>query len=201
MFGSPTQLSTRSDQVALPGLADAQRFRDVLVAEASQDTWRIVELFTLGGGPFEAELAWSSGSGVGARARVTVSQATRVAVYARAIRVSARNLTLDDNQVGVTIADGQAVTRNQWEAQATVRPGAPTVVQVPPFARSVRLDLADPAALSGAALWLVDGGGVLRARVPADQQSDDGVLIGGAREIHLHAGAEVACRLVFDLTL
>lgn len=201
MFGSPTQLSTRSDQVALPGLADPHRFREVLAAEASQDTWRIVELFTLGGGPFEAELAWSSGSGVGAQARITVAQATRVGVYARAIRVSARNVGPDDNRVGVTIADGHAMTRNQWEVRETVRPTAATVVQVPPFARSVRLDLADPAVMPGAELWLVDGGSVLRARVRADQQPDQGVLVGGAREVHLHADAEVPCRLVFDLTL
>lgn len=201
MFRCPTELSTRSDQIALPGLADPQRFREVLLAEASQDTWRIVELFTLGGAPFEAELAWSSGNGVGARAQISVPQAARVGVYARALRVSARNLSPDDNRIGVTVADGQAVTRNQWEARETLEPGVSTIIPVPPFARSVRLDLADPSLLPGAELRLVDGSAILRARVRADQQPDQGVLVGGAREVHLIAGAEVPCRLVFDLTL
>lgn len=201
MFGRATDLSTRAEQQTLPGTKDATRFRDLLLAEAHDDTWRIVEVFSVGGGPFQAELAWSAGCGVGAHARITVAHAARVGIYARSVRVRARNLGAEANPVGVTIADGQAQTRNQWEATGDVSNGLPAIVAVPPFARAVRLDLAEPSAAGATELWLVDGGNVLRARVPAADQPGGGVLVGGAREVHIVTTTKSAFRLVFDLTL
>ena len=194
------ELSVRAEQVVLPAHDPGARWTPVLQAEAGRDTWRIVELFTVGGGPFDAELAWSSGSGVGAEAQVTVARATRVAIYARTLRVRARSLTPADNPVGVTVADGQASTRNQRELTGEASP-TPVVVDVPPFARAVRLDLADASLLAGASLQLVDGLGDVRAQIPADQQPTAGVRVGGAAQVQVTASAPVPFRLVFDLTL
>lgn len=201
MFGNPTALSTRSDQLTLPGTADASRFRDLLLAEAYEDTWRIVEVFSGSGTPFEIELAWSAGQGVGAKALVSVPQATRIGVYARSLRIRARNLSEQNNPVGVTVADGQAQTHNQWEVRGEVAPDAPVIVQIPPFARCARVDLADPSLTASTELWLVDGDNILRARVPADVQPHPGVLVGGAREVHVVSTGTTNFRLVFDLTL
>lgn len=201
MFGCRTDLSTRSDQLALPGTDDAKRFRDLLFAESGDDTWRLVELFSLAGEPFEAELSWSAGQGVGARALVTVSHSTRVSVYARSLRVRARNLATDGNRVGVTIADGHTPTRNQWEHHGELAPEEPVIVVVPPFASRVRLDVAAPKALAQARLSFVDGTGATRATVTGDAQPDGGVPVGGAREVQLHTKTPTAYRLLFDLSL
>lgn len=201
MFGRGTDLTTRSDQLALPSTDDAKRFRNILFAEAGDDTWRLIELFSLAGEPFEAELAWSAGQGVGAKALVTVSHSTRVSVYARSLRVRARNLATDGNQVGVTIADGHTPTHNQWEHHGEVGPDNPVIVVVPPFARSVRLDVANPKALTGSRLSFADGTGVVRATVLGKDQPDSGVPIGGAREVHLRSRADTAYRLLFHLSL
>ena len=201
MFGARTDLSTRSDQLQLPGNDDHRRFRDLLFAESGDDTWRLVELFSLAGEPFEAELSWSAGQGVGARALVTVSHSTRVSVYARSLRVRARNLAVDGNRVGVTVADGHTPTRNQWEHQGELEAGEPVIVVVPPFAARVRLDVAVPKALPQTRLSFVDGTGATRATVPGDAQPDRGVPIGGAREVHVHTRSPTPFRLLFDLSL
>lgn len=196
-----TALSTRSEQRLLPGGVDDPQLLELLHAEAYADTWRIVELFSTGGRPFEAELAWSSGRGVGARALVSVPNATRVGIYARAVQVRARNLGSEANPVGVTIADGQATTRNQWEHTGDLDPDAVSTVAVPPFARAVRLDLADTAALTGAELLLVDATDTVRARILTASQPDSGVLVGAARSVQVLATTSSPFRLVFDLTL
>ena len=196
-----TALSTRAEQQNLPGAGDEARLRDLLLAEAHDDTWRIVELFSVRGRPFEVELAWSAGCGAGARAEVSVAQATRVGIYARTVRVRARNLGSEPNLVGVTIADGQANTRNQGSGTGELVADVPTVLAVPPFARAARLDLADVAAVATSELLLVDADGTTRARIPAASQPDAGVLVGAAREVHVLTSTSSAFRLVFDLTL
>ncbi len=200
-MSNPTDLSTRSDQLTLLGTAAAEPFRDLLYAEAHQASWRIVEVFSGVGAPFEIELAWSSGQGVGAKVLISVPQATRICAYARGIRVRARNISQESNPVGVTIADGQTHTNNQWEVRGEITPSAPFLVPIPSFARCARLDLADPALASVTDLRLVDGDTILRARVPVDAQPDSGVLVGGAREAHVVSTGFTAFRLVFDLTL
>ena len=197
---APTQLSIRAEQITLPGAGPDDRFRPLLAGEADRDTWRIVELFSVGGGPFEAELAWSSGSGVGAHARLTVAYATRVAVYARSLRVGARNLMPGEHRVGVTVADGVTTTHNQWELRGEATP-TPLDLPVPPFARTARLDLADANQLPTTELHLLDPLGTSRAQIFADRQPDDGVRVGGAQHVRILANATVAFRLVFDLTL
>jgi len=201
MFGRSTQLTIRSERITLPGLGDAARSRELVVAGAEGDTWRVVEAFSQTGGPFELDLGWSASQGVGARARITVARASRVSLYARTIRVRARNLCSDDNLVGVSIADGYAETRNQWETHGDVGPTSPAVLEVPPFARTARLELAEVSAASGALLCVVDGEGIVRARVRAGVQPAGGVLIGGARALHVLSKQPTAFRVVFDLTL
>ncbi len=191
-----TELSVRSNHVLLPG-SPPGRWSDLLHAEAHQDTWRIVELFSVAARPFEAELAWSAGRGVGASAKVSVASATRVALYARGLQIRARNASIETNRVGITVADGHGHTSNQWEVRGEVHNAAPLVVSIPPFASTVRLDLADPTAVATTSLQLVDGGGVVRAQFPAAL----GVQVGAATEVRVLGTASSSCRLVFDLNL
>jgi hypothetical protein len=199
VFKRGAELSTRSDRVLIPGGED--RFRQLLMAEAQADTWRIVEAFSQGGLPFELELAWSSGHGAGAKAMVSVAHATRVSVYARSLRIRARNTSADPNLVGITIADGHAQSHNQWEVRGEVGPGNDAIVAIPPFARAARLELADVAAAQQTVLQVIDGDNVLRSSVVVADQAPAGVLVGGAGSLRVTSAAQTAFRLTFTLNL
>ena len=196
-------LSTRADSKELPALDPLAGPKPVelLVAEAGRDAWRIVELFSGSDLPFDAELAWSAGSGAGASARVTVARAARVAVFARSVRIAATNRADVVNRVGVTVADGFAATRNSWEHAASHLATATSPIPVPPFAESVRVELADPALSPLATVRVLDGLGAVVAAYPVDQQPALGVPVGGARALELDLAAAVSFRAVFTLSV
>lgn len=199
--GCGPELTTRSDQADLPAYEDALKLQPLLSAESERDTWRIVEVFSRTGAPFEVELAWSAGSGSGAVAQVTVARSARICIFARSLRIRAGNLASDTNRVGVTVADGYGQTRNQWEHRATSPDqGVSQEVPIPPFARSVRLEVADPTQLPGSTIKVFDGEGTLRATVAGDTQPESGVPVGGAGKVEVEAGA-TAYRAVFALAL
>jgi hypothetical protein len=198
---SPTALTTRSDGKTLPAMGEAPKPEDLLDTEARRGAWRIVELFSTDGAPFEVELSWSSGSGAGASARLTIARAGRVSVFARALRVRAANLSDAENRVGVTVADGQAATRNVLEVTGELGENATQGLEVPAFAHSVTLELADHALLAGASLRVLDGQGTLRSTTAADEQSSGGVPIGGASKVEIQAAAACAYRAIFHLAL
>ena len=197
-------LSTRADMQELPpvdlvtGVAKAVV---LLTAEAQRDTWRIVEAFSGSGLPFDLELQWSAGSGTGARALVTVARSTRISLFARSVRISATNLTAEPNRAGVTVADGFAPTRNQWEHRAAHVSGVPSPIPTPPFAETVRVDLADPSLSPLATVRILDGLGTLRATYPLLDQPAGGISVGGASALELDLAADIAFRAVFHLSL
>jgi hypothetical protein len=205
--GCGTELTTRADEVDLPPAVRLAasvvpaRFADVLSAEAELDTWRIVEVFSRGDLPFDVELSWSSGSGSGARALVTVTRSARVCVFARSLRVKAQNLSNLPHRVGLTVADGFAVTRNVWEHRAAVGPDNPVEAPIPPFAESVRVDAADPILLPGLTLIVRDGVNIVRAAHLGDRQPPLGVPLGGARGLLIESAAPGDLRAVFSLSL
>jgi hypothetical protein len=170
--------------------------------------WRVVELASpddvglaspvlIGGRTgrsFEAQLEWGSDGGSTQKAWITVTRNTRVCVYAKHVRVAVRTLDAqafgggvpNQQRIGAVVADSQhpIPTHNFWVARgpadAAVQP-----VTVPPFARSVRLDLADPAAAPASWIDLYCGQNVLRARIPATEQPPDGIPIGDANRIEV----------------
>ena len=196
-----TALTTRSDGKTLPALGESPKLEDLLDTEARQGAWRIVELFSVDGAPFEVELQWSSGSGAGASVRLTLARAGRVSVFARALRVRAANLSSEDNRVGVTVADGQAVTRNVLERSGDLVENAVQQLSVPPFAQGLCLELADASLLSGAEIRVYDGQGTLRSTTVGDQQPSAGVPLGGAGKLEILAAGATAYRVLFLLSL
>jgi len=200
--GCGTELTTRSDGKDLPAWDTALKLQPLLDAEAELDTWRIVEAFSKTGLPFELELGWSSGGGSGSLAWITVARATRICVLARSLRVRAGNLADATNRVGITVADAYAVTENQWEHTASSPDqGVQLDVPVPPFARFVRVELADPSGLPTTLLRVYDGLGTLRATVAGDKQPPAGIPVGGARRFTVTSGSIGAWRAVFTLSL
>ncbi|RME26726.1 MAG: hypothetical protein D6798_06110 [Deltaproteobacteria bacterium] len=200
--GCRKELTTRADQADLPAYdGTSLKFQALLDGESCEDTWRIVEAFSRSGGPFELELAWSAGSGSGATAQVTVARAVRICIFARSLRIRAANLSSSDNRVGVTVADGYGQTRNQWEHRDTgPDQGVAQEVPIPPFARTVRLEIADPTQLPGSSIKVYDGEGTLRAAVAGDAQPEGGVPVGGAGKVEVTAGA-TDYRVVYHLSL
>lgn len=205
--GCGIELTTRTDQAELPpvGLVAVMlppKPVELLTAEAELDTWRIVEVFSRTGLPFEADLSWSSGTGSGAGAQVTVSRSARICVLARSLRISATNLAKKLNRVGVTVADGFAPTRNTWEVPTGVAEGTPLEVDVPPFAESFRLELAEPGAYAVTQIAVKDALGDVRATYNAALQPVYGIPVGGASKVEVstnHPGT--LARAVFHLSL
>jgi hypothetical protein len=198
---SATDLTVRSDGKTLPAMGEAPKPLDLLDTEARAGAWRIVELFSRDGAPFEVELSWSSGSGAGAMVHFTLARAGRVSVFARGLRVRAANLSSSDNRVGVTVADGQAVTRNVLEVVGQLGENAAQALEIPPFARGVTLELSDAAQLPGAQIRVYDGQGTLRSTTTGDEQASTGVPLGGAGKVEVLAAAACAYRAVFHLVL
>ena len=62
MFRSRTDLSVRADRLALDGARDPV-WKEALISEAEVDAWRIVEVSSLEGHPFDVELVWSAANG------------------------------------------------------------------------------------------------------------------------------------------
>lgn len=205
--GCGPELTTRSDAADLPahttsvpGLAPASTpWVRLLDAEAERDTWRIVEVFSRTGAPFDVDLTWSAGTGSGAGAKVTVSRSTRICVFARSLRVAAMNLTAAINRVGVTVGDGFAVTSNLYEVRGHADKSFD--IDIPSFGRRGRVELADPAALAGSVIRVLDGFAAIRASLPCALQPPDGFAIGGAHRLQLVPSVPTDFRAVFTLSL
>jgi len=195
-----TELAVRTGRAELP--PDGQ-LHEVFASEAHAADWRVVELSTRSAEPFEVALDWSS-AGLGAGAWLTVANASRVCVHARSLAIRARTLGKRSNRVTALVLDGQVRTANQWEVrEAFVGTEPRKTVAVPPFATTVRLDLAgevDPAALPEIQL----GGPGLVARVPLATQPDTGVPVGSASVVIVPAIPSVRplpFRILFNLSL
>lgn len=204
--GCGTELTTRADAVDLPpavqrlGGVDPAPWVPLLAGEAEVDTWRIVEVFAPL--PFALGLAWSAGSGAGADAQVTVARAARVCVFARALRLTAQNLTTTTHRAGVTVADGFAITRNTWEVPLFFGAGADQDVAIPPFAETLRAELAGPSGWAATTVEVFDGLNILRATYGAASQPAAGVPVAGARTVRLSTtDPALRGRVVFHLSL
>lgn len=197
-----SDLSTRSDSQALAPLSGGSvSYRTLLNPSALSEAWRIIELFSSTGAPFNVLLNWSAGQGAGATAWITVARSTRVAVYARAVTIQVGNLSLAENTVTATIADGYADTHNQWELRSALVNLTPAAVGIPPFSRAFRVELADSSLLSTLEIRVYDGSGVLCSHTLGDAQPESGIPLGGAGALEIESPSDVEYRVVFYLRL
>jgi len=200
-----TDLSTRSDQAELPPSADGVQAGPsvaLLSAEADADGWRILEVFSRSGRPFEVDVAWSSGSGSGARATVTVASATRIGLFARSLTVRAASLAAETHRVGINVADGKLVTRNQHEVRGSVSEGGPLIVPVPPFATHARVELGVLNLDTVTQVRVLDAFDTARSVLLASQQPSGGIPVGGAAALRISHNQSLAdARVVFQLSL
>lgn len=166
--------------------------------------WRILDLWSDEGSPWEARVVWSGGGGALRTALVDVPKCVRVCVHATMIQVFGANLSTSANiQARAAIADGYCDTENQWTVRGTVTDQGQTVSATPPpWAKFARLELSDSTLLGSAFVELLDVNGTARGRYAANVQPAPGAPIGDAATVRLVLpGGTYAYRLVFLLHL
>ena len=171
---------------------------------AGDGDWRILDLWSDEGIPWEARIVWSGGGGALRTALVNVPKCTRVCVHATMIQVFGANLSTSANiQARAAIADGYCDTENQWTVRGTVTDQGQTVnATPPPWAKFARLELSDSTLLGSAFVELLDVNGTARGRYAANVQPAPGAPIGDAATVRLVLpGGTYAYRLVFLLHL
>lgn len=204
------KLSRRSGTAKLPastvaGAAGAEV--EVLTAQSvgqGEGDWRIVDLWSDEGKPWEARLVWSGGGGAIRTVALVVPNSTRVCVHATMLQVFGGNLsTASAIQARAAVADGYCDTENQFVVRGTVADQGATVdATPPPWAKFVRLELSDATLLSTAFVEFRDANAVTRGRYPGNAQPPPGAPVGDAASIRLVLPAGTyAYRLVFLLHL
>lgn len=168
--------------------------------------WRLIDLWSDEGTPWQARVSWSGGGGAQRTAKLDVPNSTRLCIHATMVQVFGANLSTSANiQARAAIADGQGETENQWTVRGDIaQVAAPSTVDVvpPPWAKFVRLELSDSTLLASAFLELRDANATTRGRYAASSQPQPGAPVGDAASIHLVLPAGTyAWRLVFLLHL
>ena len=184
---------------------------EVLTAQsigAGDGDWRIIDLWSDEGSPWEARLVWSGGGGAQRTALFNVPNCTRICVHATMLQVFGSNLSNSASiQARAAIADGQCDTENQWTVRGAstdiVGGGAGNLdVKPPAWARFVRLELSDTTLLATTFIELRDVNNTPRGRYPGNGQPAPGAPIGDANIVRLVLPAGTyAYRLVFLLHL
>lgn len=163
--------------------------------------WRVIETYSESMYPYELELQWSSGTGVGPVTRLTVPGSARICILARSCTISARNLHNADNPVTAHVADGCIGTANVWVHLGSCEVGIPVQLPIPSFAQSVRIELESPTLRSSAMLEAKYGTGTSFAVCSVLEQPPAGLLLGGCTRLELTTTAATHFRALYFLTL
>jgi len=194
-----TSLSVRSNRLTLPEAAEGERstteWKHAFSTEADASASRVVQLSSATG-PFEVELQWSSGEGIGNRLLVTVPFSTQVTLWAKTLIVKLRNLCGEDNDVTTTIDDGSVPSKNQYALTGS----GYGEFDIPPHAKSIVPHLADYTDEDNIYLVLFDGKSNTRFRRQISELSEaTGVPVGGAKKVRIEGAGETPFQLVCAL--
>ena len=192
-----TSLSVRSNRLTLPvaGVERSVTWKHAFSTEADASCSRVLQLSS-DRGPFEAELQWTSGDGLGNRLLVSVPFSTQITLLAKTLIVKLRNLCDTDNRVTSTIDDGSVPSKNQYVLTGT----GYGEWDMPPHAKRIVAHLADYTDEDNIYLVLFDGQGVSRFRRAISELSEaTGVPVGAARKVRLEGADETAFQLVCQL--
>lgn len=195
-------LSRSADSRTLDALGAAGlKAVPLLRGEAGDADWRLVEVWTDSGLPFELHLEWSSGTSGPRKAQLTVSRAARVCVFARSLALSAANLADATNQVNAAVADALIPTRNQLEVRGATVQLTQVLLTIPAFATHLRVELVEPTHLPDLQITVCDGTATLCGVTQGDAQPPEGVPMGGARVLTLLSPHAEEFRAIFTLAL
>ena len=200
-MSASTRLSRRSHLETLRAYTGTLSLVDLIRAEACQGAWRIVEVVSGTGAPFELKVSWSAGDGAGQAAKMTVARGTRFSIFAASLTLRAANLSSRENRVSCMVSEGYCVSENHYEVRGEGSSNEPVPVEIPPFARSVRLDVSPATGLVGSALTVNDGLGTTRAEVLGDAQPAGGLPLAGAGALLLVVPPGTSYRVTVTLSL
>jgi hypothetical protein len=193
-------LMVRADKRTLPPRTTvlAGETTDILRAEGVMTKFRVIEIGSLSGLPFDVRVSWTGGHGISPFAWFSCgSAATRICIPARTIQLAAANLSTSENVVEAHISDGRIETRNVRVFTNDASPIINSDVQVPLFATHVRWEANTLGA--HATISFVDGRGVVTSVQDTFNQSRDGFPIGDCRVVRLNS--TTGGRLLFALSL
>lgn len=202
------RLSTPSDQETLPVYVagSTPSFVKLGTPEAQLGYWRLLEVWSLDGRPFQLSLDWTGGGGGGQSALITVARATRVCIFARGMTIRAANLsTAGTNRVAFTTADliAPVPTNNVFEVVAVEPPGGvPLSFTIPPYAVRCRIETSTVASLAATDVEVVDGSSNVISKFFANTQPSEGFFCGGqVATLRVTPPAGVRARITFHLAL
>lgn len=208
---SPNELNLRARMEKLPAATVAGTpgtETEIIGATPCNDNgrsaaaWRIIDLYSNEGKPWEAAIEWSGGNGGRRRALVTVVQSSRVCVFAASVYVKGKALTLAAINAWVAISDGVVTSANQYSVRGEATDQTLSFdIPTPPFARFVRLEIDTIALYATSSIALTDGFGVVRNRTRGDQQPNPGLMVGDSSVVTVTLPSACKWRVTFDLNL
>lgn len=174
-----------------PGATD-----EVLRGQGECDAWRTLHIAT--SRPVEVELLWGSVAGQLAPAKVTVSRAEMVCVWAAWWQVNVTNLdSSKDVRVRAAVVDQHRSLCPIFEQREPKAHPTAATHDVPAWAAEVRLDTASQALLA-ATIELLDTDGVVRASL-TQTRLPSWIPLGSAASVRVTS--EAPYRLVWRLHL
>lgn len=171
----------------------------ILAASGCQG-WRLIEAWSENGRPWELRLAWTLGNGSGSSARISVSSAVRVSVFAEHLQLDALNRSTDSNKVGVAVVNGQVATANAYDEWHQCNGIDAVALKVPPFAQRFDLQLQDRRLLATTSVKLIGGQGEF-IELKGDAIPASGLAIGSIDSIQVLTSVSMQLRAIFYLGL
>lgn len=189
----------RSGSLTLPARPAGVRvgeLRRVLHFEGDETLPRVLDIGSLVGHPFDAQLSWAGSDGVAAKAILSVATGTRVCVVARTLDVHLGNRIGFDHEVVALLADGLVATSNVYDIDFETAPTNENV-PIPSFARAVVLQTSSTNATG--TLSLRNGNDVGVAGWPINALPALPIPVGGASRLVVSCSSP--CRVVYLLSI
>lgn len=174
-------------------------------AQAFFTSWRLVELWSDQGFPWEAFIQWTGGQAGGARLTLTVMGSARVCIAAHSIAtIEARNLSSETQvcRAAISTVDGPIACQNHWmlsQVGGGIGGGLPFDIIPPRFAERLYMTPSIAASLAGTTVDLYDGLGNLCGNYTLNNQPPYGQPVVGISKVTVTpvAGTRYQC----DFTL
>lgn len=188
----------RTERVTLEGGDNSPR--RILAASGMCQGWRMIEAWSEGGKPWELRLKWTLGNGSGTQARLSVSSAVRVSVFAEDIQLDAVNRSSASNPVAAAVVDGQVPSCNVYDEWTTCDGVNAVTLEVPPFAQRFDLQLQERLWLASTQVKLMGGLGE-HIELRGDSIPSSGLAVGSIDSIQVLTSTRMQLRAIFYLSL
>lgn len=173
-------------------------------AQADWTEWRLLELWTDQGLPWEATVEWAGAQAAGQRVTITVPGAARLCIAATSIkRVACTNLVPFPQTARVAVGSVDSTITCRNHRMFTVESGGGLAgfvdLDVPAYGERLYVTPSDPAAFATTLVDLFDPTGTIIASYNLTQQPSTGQPVVGCTTARIHPPAGVRCIADFAL--